>query len=313
MRETSRERRQLAADAGFGGFSFPSVLAGVLVAYGAFAILLGLAAAAVAAANGDTDLSSNWEELGTAGGLAVAALLFLSYLFGGYVAGRMARRNGVAHGLGVLVLGMVIVGVVAALVRSSAGTDGIADNLRSLGLPTTADEYGQAGTVAGIASLIALVAGSLLGGALGERWHARLFARAADPTVGAQAAAARHAEESRTQANLALARSEGRVRAHELERERDRDRVTTREQALDDERDRRDDLARDREGDPDRTRTFNRDRDGDGVVDRDGVLDVDRDGVLERDGGLDRDRDGDRTVGTTGADGDGHRRLIRRR
>jgi hypothetical protein len=250
LRETGRERRELAADAGYGGFSLTSVLAGVLVAYGAFAILVGVAAAIVGATDGDTDLSSDWERLGTTGGLVVAGLLFLSYLFGGYVAGRMARRNGLAHGAGVLVLGVVVVGVVAALVRSSAGTDAIADNLRSLGIPTTADEYGQAGTVAGIASLLALVLGSLLGGALGERWHARLFARAADPTVGAQAAAAREAEEARTRSNLALARSEGRVRAHELERERDRERVTTREQALDDERDRR--LALEEERDPDR-------------------------------------------------------------
>lgn len=238
MRETRRERRELAADAGFGGFSFTSVLAGVLVAYGAFAILLGLAAAAVGAAGADTDLSTGWEQLGTAGGLAVAGLLLLSYLFGGYVAGRMARRNGLAHGAGVLVLGVVIVGVVAYLVRSSAGTDTIADNLRSLGVPTTAEEYGQAGSVAGLASLAALIAGALLGGALGERWHARLFARAADPTVGAQAQAAREAEAARTRANLTLARSEGRVRAHELERERDRQRAMEQERALDeDERD----------------------------------------------------------------------------
>ena len=247
MRETGRERRELANDAGFGGFSVTSVLAGVLVAYGAFAILAGLAAAIVGAVGDATDLSTSWEELGTAGGLVVAGLLFLSYLFGGYVAGRMARRNGLAHGAGVLVLGVVIVGAVAALVRSSAATDTIADNLRSLGIPTTADEYGDAGTVAGIASLIALVTGSLLGGVLGERWHARLFARAVDPNVGAQAAAAREAEEARTRSNLTLARSEGRVRAHELERERDRDRVTSQDLALDEERERRLALEEDRE------------------------------------------------------------------
>jgi hypothetical protein len=253
MRETGRERRELAADAGFGGFSVTSVLAGVLVAYGAFAILLGLAAAIFDAVGDDTDLSSGWEDLGTAGGLAVAGLILLAYLFGGYVAGRMARRNGLAHGAGVLVLGVVIVGAVAALARSSGGADTVADNLRSLGIPTTADEYGDAGTVAGIASLLALLVGSLLGGVLGERWHARLFARAVDPTVGAQAAASRQAEEARTQANLALARSEGRARAHELERDRDRDRTTDRERALDDERDRTTQLAQEREQELTRT------------------------------------------------------------
>ena len=274
MRETGRERRELASDAGFGGFSFTSILAGVLVAYGAFAILAGLAAAVVGAVGDDTDLSTDWETLGTTGGLVVAGLLFLAYLFGGYVAGRMARRNGLVHGLGVLVLGVVIVGVVAALVRSSDGTAAIADNLRSLGIPTTGEEYGQAGTVAGIASLIALVVGSLLGGVLGERWHARLFARAFSPNVGAQAAAAREAEEARTRANLALARSEGRLRAHELERERDHDRTTEQERAVDDERDRRIEL----EGERNRTSA-----------------------------------DADTVAVDPGARGNSHRRLIRRR
>jgi hypothetical protein len=245
LQETRHERRELAADAGFGPFSLTSVLAGVMVAYGTFAILVGIAAAVVDALNVNTDLSTDWERLGTTGGLVVAGLLLVSYLFGGYVAGRMARRNGLAHGAGVLLLGVVIVGGVAALVRSSAGAGAITDNLRSLGIPTTADEYGQAGTVAGIASLIAVVVGSLLGGALGERWHARLFARAADPTVGAQAEAARQAESARTQANLALARSEGRVRAHELERERDRGTAAEQERALADERDRTVELQRD--------------------------------------------------------------------
>lgn len=254
MRETARERRELARDAGFGGFSVTSVLAGVLVAYGAFAILAGLAAAALDAFGDDTDLTTNWETLGTTGGIIVAGLLFLAYLFGGYVAGRMARRNGVAHGAGVLLLGIVVVAAVAALARSSADPDAIASNLRSLGIPTTADEWGQAGTVAGIASLIAVVLGSLLGGALGERWHARLFARAVDPNVGAQAAAARQAEQARTEANLALARSEGRVRAHELERDRDRGRTAAQERALDEERDRREALAAERTDDDTRTR-----------------------------------------------------------
>ena len=242
VRETRQDRRQLAADAGFGGFSVASALAGVLVGYGAFAILVGVAAAVVGAAGYTTDLSTNWERLGTAGGLVVAGLLLLSYLFGGYVAGRMARRNGTAHGAAVAVLGVVVVGGVAALARSSAASTTVADHLRSLGLPTTAGEYGQAATVAGAASLVALVVGAVLGGALGERWHGRLLARAADPTVGAQAAAARAAEAARTRANATLARSEGRIRAHELERERERERAIARERALDDERERRADL-----------------------------------------------------------------------
>jgi hypothetical protein len=216
----------------------------VLVAYGAFAILLGIAAAVAGALGATTDLSSNWDRLGTAAGLVVAGLLFLSWLSGGYVAGRMARRRGLLHGLAVLVLGVVVVAAVAALVRSAADTTTVADNLRSLGLPTTAAEYGHAGTVAGLASLVAIVLGSLLGGSLGERWHGRLLARAADPTVGAQAALAREAEAARTRSNQALARSEARIRANEIERERDRERETRREGELDDERDARERMRR---------------------------------------------------------------------
>jgi hypothetical protein len=292
MRETARERRELARDAGFGGFSVTSALAGVLVAYGAFAILAGLAAAALDAFGDDTDLSTDWETLGTTGGLVVAGLLFLAYLFGGYVAGRMARRNGVAHGAAVLVLGIVVVTAVAALARRSADPDTIASNLRSLGIPTTADEWGQAGTIAGIASLIAVVLGSLLGGALGERWHARLFARAIDPNVGAQATAARHAVEARTEANAALARSEGRVRAHELERDRDRTRTFEQERALDDERDRREELEYARTGNV---------TDGHRLTDEE----------LERQREIDAARDAD-TNGTTAVD-QRTRRIIRRR
>ncbi len=152
--ETGRDRRALAADAGFGAVSLPSILAGVLVAYGAFAILAALGAAIVDAIGVETDIiSTDYERLSIAGGLITAAILFLSYLFGGYVAGRMARRSGVVQGILVAVLGLVIVAAVAALVSQATDTDEIVGNLRDLGVPTTADEYGQAFTVAGLAAL----------------------------------------------------------------------------------------------------------------------------------------------------------------
>jgi hypothetical protein len=192
----------LAADAGFGSLSIGSVLAGVLVAYGAFAILVGIAAAIVDALNIDTDITTDYERLGIVGGLIVAGILLLSYLFGGYVAGRMARRAGVLNGLLVAILGLAIAAAVAALVRASDATT-INSNLRSLGVPTTADEYGQAFTVAGIASLAAILLGSLLGGSLGERWHGKLLNRAANPAIGTEAEARR-----RAQADMAKAEEE---------------------------------------------------------------------------------------------------------
>jgi hypothetical protein len=192
--ENRGDRKALAADAGFGSLSVLSILAGVLTAYGAFVLLLGIAVAIVDAVGIDTDLvTTDYEQLGVVGGLIVAALLLVSYLFGGYVAGRMARRAGALNGLAVAVLGLVIAAAVAALVRWSADTESIVTSLRSLGVPTTADEYGQAFTVAGIASLAAVLVGGFIGGGWGERWHGKLLARAVDPTIGTEAVARQRA------------------------------------------------------------------------------------------------------------------------
>ena len=222
--ESRRDRRALAADAGFGSLSIGSVLAGVLVAYGAFAVLVGIAAAIVDALNIETDITTDYEQLGITGGLIVAGILLLSYLFGGYVAGRMARRAGVLNGLLVAILGLAIAAAVAALVRNSDAAT-INSNLRSLGVPTTADEYGQAFTVAGFASLAAIVIGSLLGGSLGERWHGKLLARAANPAIGTEADARKRAaadmakaEEERTLA-FDRARTSNPARARRVDRD----------------------------------------------------------------------------------------------
>src|SRR5215217_1388427 len=129
--ESPRDRAALAREAGLGRLSLPSVLAGVLVAYGAFAVLAALVGAVAAAIGLTTDLAGNdWATLGVGSAIAVAILLLVAYLFGGYVAGRMARRAGLVNGLAVFVLALVLVVVVGAIVASQA--DAIQANLRSL-------------------------------------------------------------------------------------------------------------------------------------------------------------------------------------
>jgi len=105
-------------------------------------------------------------------------VLLMAYLFGGYVAGRMARRAGLLNGLAVFLLALLLVAVVAAVAASQTDAEAIGRNLRSLGIPTSSSEWGNAGTVAGIGSLAAMLAGALLGGVLGERWHSKLTRRA---------------------------------------------------------------------------------------------------------------------------------------
>jgi len=151
----------------------------VLVAYGAFAVLAALVGAAATAIGLSSDLSRNdWAQLGTGSAIAAAVVLLLAYLFGGYVAGRMARRAGLLNGLAVFLLAIVLIAAVGAIVASQADADTIRTNLRSLGIPTSGTEWGDVGTLAGIASLAAMLVGALLGGVLGERWHSKLTRRA---------------------------------------------------------------------------------------------------------------------------------------
>ena len=184
--ENRRDRLEMAHEAGYPKISLVSVLAGVLVAYGAFAIIAGITGAVLNGLGVDTEaLSDNdWRQLGIGTGVAVGLSLLLSYLFGGYVAGRMARRGGAMNGLLVFVVGLLLAAGVGAAIGTQADSSALTDNLRSIGVPTSGDEYTAIGTIAGLAALAAMLIGSLLGGIAGERWHGKLLTRALDPTVG---------------------------------------------------------------------------------------------------------------------------------
>lgn len=202
------DRVALVQEAGFGRVSLVSVLAGTLVSYGAFAVLLAIAAAVAKSAGVEADVSgSEWRRLGVTGGVIVAAVLLLCYLFGGYVAGRMSRRAGATNGFMVFVLGVVVAVAVTGLVNVFTDGDDILRNLRNVGVPTTGAEWRDVGTVAGIGSLLAMVVGAVLGGILGERWHGKLVARALDPTIGPEAEARAAADHHRREAREAEQRA----------------------------------------------------------------------------------------------------------
>jgi hypothetical protein len=194
--QTSRDRRIVVQEAGLPRLSLVSILAGTLTAYGAFAIVAAIVGAVLNAADVDTDFSTNdWASTGAIGGLATGLALLLAYLFGGYVAGRMARRSGLLHGVGVAVLSIVGGGLAGAAISALADNDQIEDNLRSIGVPTTWDEWTAVAVTTTIVALAAVIAGSIVGAIYGERWHTRLLDRAADPERGRSAAARRRAEE----------------------------------------------------------------------------------------------------------------------
>lgn len=187
--ETPRDRVGLAHDAGMPRLSFLSVLAGAFVAYGAFALLASIFGGIASAAGGDFEVpNGDWETAGIVGAVVLGLTLFCSYLFGGYVAGRMARRSGALHGLMVFFLAFLIAAVASAFVTLVADGDAVRESLRdsldSIGAPTSADALRTMGSVGGLVALGSMLLGSLIGGRLGDRWHGKLLTRALDPTVG---------------------------------------------------------------------------------------------------------------------------------
>jgi hypothetical protein len=182
LTETGRDRAALAQEAGFGRISFVSALAGVMVAYGAMVVLLS-AAAAIAEAAGVADQlrldNWTWTRLGLGSAAVVVAATLIAYLFGGYVAGRMARRAGLLNGLATFLLAVFLLAALGTLVALQTGPDQVATELRGAGIPASVDELGAVASVAGLGSLIAMLVGAVLGGKLGERWHTKLTRRAA--------------------------------------------------------------------------------------------------------------------------------------
>ena len=73
--ESPRDRKRLARQAGLGRLSFISALAGVLVAYGAFALLAALVGAVAVAIGLDTELASNdWTTFGMGSAVTVTVV-----------------------------------------------------------------------------------------------------------------------------------------------------------------------------------------------------------------------------------------------
>src|SRR5690349_705906 len=151
----------------FGGVKIGSAYFGWLTATGMAVILIAILAAAGVAFGVATDTSVDEatqqaenatgaaQTVGLIGAITLLVIVFFAYYCGGYVAGRMARFNGLRQGVAVWVWGLVMVLVVAAI-AAVAGSQ--YDVFASLNLPRLPVNEGEVTTVGAIAIGAALVA-----------------------------------------------------------------------------------------------------------------------------------------------------------
>jgi hypothetical protein len=178
-RGTAREA-VAAQRAVFGGIKWGAAFFGWLSANGLAVLLIALLSAtgvALGLARGvdsADEAAEQVETLGIGGGIAILVVLFLAYLAGGYVAGRMARFDGARQGVAVWLVGLLVVLVLAA---AGAILGAQYNVLQQLNLPRIPIDEGTA-TTAGIITLVVILLvtllGALIGGKVGERYHRKV-------------------------------------------------------------------------------------------------------------------------------------------
>jgi len=183
-RAVNEERMPLAR----GGVSFGAILTGVVVAFGALTLLLALAGGILAATDTIDEVSNVAGEdavtAGTAAGVVLVIAWLFAYMWGGYTAGRMGRGAGFLNGLLVPIVAVLLllaVGAIASALGAEAELNNPLDNVR---LPIEESNLLDIGTGIGIAVLVAMFLGSIIGGMLGARWHTKLERRVAEKHLG---------------------------------------------------------------------------------------------------------------------------------
>jgi hypothetical protein len=175
--EAAEEREDRLRDM-YGGVDWLASFLGFV-----FAIVLGAVFSAVAGLVpfGITpDLSGGRIGASVITGLALlGVLIFLTFFFGGYVAGRLARFDGGRNGAMVLVWMFIVVVILslAAAIFSGFLPAGMAGGIANLvdRIVSTADNLaGVVGLVTAAAALLLALLGGTLGGRMGSRYHTEI-------------------------------------------------------------------------------------------------------------------------------------------
>jgi MFS family permease len=161
-----------AARERFGGIDIPATLIGMLVAIALLVILGGIAAGAISAYGYQTGIEEGAVDEVTAGGMiAGIVVLLLSFLIGGWTAGRMARYDGVKNGVMVVVWTIILVAILSALAAWAGDEYNV---LARADLPRfDRDVLATGAIVSALVALAAMLVGSVLGGIWGAAYHRR--------------------------------------------------------------------------------------------------------------------------------------------
>ena len=178
--EAAEDREDRLRDM-YGGVDWLASFLGFVFALGAGAVFAAIAGVVLGLLGFSLNLTGSLGAAVITGLVLLGVLIFLTYFFGGYVAGRLARfdggRNGAMLLVWTLLTGLLL--LLAAGVFSGFLPGGAADAIGGLVDATLSalDNLagaGIVGIVVALGTLLLALLGGLLGGRLGSRYHAEI-------------------------------------------------------------------------------------------------------------------------------------------
>jgi hypothetical protein len=166
----------------YGGVKIGAAFFGWLTAMGMAVLLTALVAGtgtAIGLGAGVTEPddvpAQTADAIGIVGVILALLIVMLSYYCGGYVAGRMARFSGAKQGIAVWLWALIIAIVVAVIGGVLGAQFNVLQQLNAFPrIPVNEGDLGIAGIITAVVIALASLAGAILGGIVGVRYHRKV-------------------------------------------------------------------------------------------------------------------------------------------
>lgn len=155
------------------GLDIPATIGGFLAAIATLAILGGIAGAAIGGTAADQGLTGNLQEITIASLVTGLVVLFLSFLVGGWVAGRMSRYDGGRNGAFIVVWALLLGAILAVLGAVLGDQYNVTARVNLPGF-FESDTFTISAIVGVLVTLAAMLLGGFLGGRIGDRYHRKV-------------------------------------------------------------------------------------------------------------------------------------------